>query len=434
MTLLTMDIKRCRGGREPTVHDNRLIDITGWVDSSNSVCWNILDGPVMRKISLSLLPVLLVIMVALSVSTGPSIAASPARNTTLHKQFKRLCSLAVAKITARKLRGPFFVDSYAVRALCVAYDMTGNAKYLDACRQWCRRMMGYQQHMTPAGAYYMNYNRKPGQVTGDWYVADSSSIAMALATTAMRCHGAFRNRLLHSAQRFASLVMKHYLRASGGVSDGLWARSHQAWWCSSALFGSLLFVLYTDTGNRHYLNNARRVVNWMNRQNLNKQRFFPLSQQGPTMIMYVMECYSAGWPYIEKDPSLAKPALAKVNWCLHWIRTEQHIPLARRRWMVTRGWGMKFGGLPFHEYIFSRYVPAVEQRKLTTAADKEMRRLASVVFVNRIKFTQLCAFLMMSYAQRLDPGAIYRNSRVRRGLNAGLRSCSNRAPIAEPSF
>ena len=152
------------------------------------------------------------------------------------------------------------------------------------------------------------------------------------------------------------------------------------------------------------------------------------------MIMYVMECYSAGWPYIEKDPSLAKSALAKVNWCLHWIRTEQHIPLARRRWKVTKGWGMKFGGLPFHEYIFSRYVPAVEQRKLTTAADKEMRRLASVVFVRRLKFTQLCAFLMMSYAQRLDPGAIYRNARGRRGLNARLSSCSNLAPIAEPSF
>jgi hypothetical protein len=370
----------------------------------------------MKKLSSCHLLFLLAVMVVLSASAGPSTGTSQRDNTIKQKQFYRLCSLAAANITTARLRGPFFVDSYAVRALCVAYDMTGNATYLNACRQWCRRMIGYQKHMIPIDAYYMNYNRKPGRATGDWYAADSSSIAMALAATAVRCHGAVRRRLLNSTERFASLVMKNYLRPSGGVSDGLWAKSHKAWWCSSALFGSLLFVLYADTGNRNYLKNGLRVVNWINNLNLRRQRFFPLSQQGPTMIMYVMECYSAGWPYIEKDPSLAKSALVKVNWCLHWILTQQRIPLDRRRWTVEKGWGMKFGGLPFHEYIFSHCLPAVEGRKLTTAADREMRRLASVVFVNRLTFTQLSVFLMMSYAQDLAPGAIYRGPGTRRNL------------------
>jgi hypothetical protein len=332
------------------------------------------------------------------------------QNHVLRQEFFRLCSLATAKITARRLQGPFFVDSYAVRALCVAYDMTGRPIDLDASLQWCRRMMNYQKHMIPAGAYYMNYNRRPGRHTGDWYVADSSSIAMALVATAVRCHGIIRQHLLDSAERFAALVRKHYVRPSGGVSDGLWAQSHHAWWCSSALFGSLSFVLYANTGKRRYLKTGLRIVKWLNRQNLNRQHFFPLSQQGPAMIMYVMECYSAGWPYIENS-AVAKPALAKVNWCLNWITRQQRIPPDRRQWPVDQGWGMKFGGLPFHEYIFSHYLPPMKADQLTAAADLEMRRLSAIIFRNRRSFSQLSAFLMMSYAQRLDPGAIYRNCR-----------------------
>ena len=57
--------------------------------------------------------------------------------------FLELCDRAAAKIGDPDSKGPYFVDSYAVRALCVAYDLTGNPKYLDACRQWSERMVGY---------------------------------------------------------------------------------------------------------------------------------------------------------------------------------------------------------------------------------------------------------------------------------------------------
>lgn len=337
----------------------------------------------------------------------------------LQRQFFHLCSRAVAAITARRLRGPFFVDSYAVRALNVAYDMTGNRSYLNSCRQWCTRMVNYQKRMIPSGAYFMNYNRKPGQRHGDWYVADSSSIAMALAATAMRCHGPLRGRLLSSVEHFASLVRKHFIRPSGGVSDGLWSQSHQSWWCSSALFGSLSFVLYADTGKKRYLHTGLRVVTWLNRQDLRRQRYFPLSQQGPAMIMYVMECYAAGWPYIRQVPSLAAPASRKVKWCLHWILRQQKIPLARRRWPVDKGWGMKFGGLPFHEFVFSHYLSTAEAHRLRAAADREMRRLYAVVQKNHDQWSQLSAFLMMSYAERLDAGAVYGNGNAQSSFRTG---------------
>ena len=333
----------------------------------------------------------------------------PTNNAGLRAQFFKLCDVAAAQVTNPRSKGPFFVDSYAVRALGVAFDMTGNRKYLDACRAWSDRMVQYQEQMTPPGAYYMHYNRRPGETNGDWYAADSSSIGMAVLATAVRCHGAERDRLLGSAERFADLVINNYVKPDGGVSDGLWRESSDAWWNSSALFGSLLFNLYANTGNPRYLKPALAVTDWLNHLDLTKNQPFPLSQQGPAMIFYVMENYSAGWPEIEKDQAIHQAALAKVRWCLDWMAEQQGKPLADRQWPPTKGWGMKFGGLPFHEYIFSHYLPA--DGKLTADGDAEMQRLAGMVFAGKPKFTQLSAFLMMSYAERLDPGAVYRTGR-----------------------
>ena len=54
---------------------------------------------------------------------------------------------------------------------------------------------------------------------------------------------------------------------------------------------------------------------------------------------------------------------------------------------------------------------------LTAAADLEMHRLSAIAFRNRRSFSQLSAFLMMSYAQRLDPRAIYRTYRPSNASN-----------------
>lgn len=68
---------------------------------------------------------------------------------------------------------------------------------------------------------------------------------------------------------------------------------------------------------------------------------------------------------------------------------------------------MKFGGLPFHQYTFSEYLPL--GGKLTAEGDAELRTLAPVEFARKLTFNQLSVFMMMSYAERLDPGAIYRS-------------------------
>jgi hypothetical protein len=337
------------------------------------------------------------------------VRAGQATNAEIRAQFFHLCDDAAAKVRDENSKGPFFVDSYAVRALCVAYDMTGNTNYLDACRDWSGRMVKYQEQMIPPGAYYMHYNRKPGETTNDWYAADSSSIGMAVLATSVRCQGAEQKRFLNSAKNFAALVIKNYVKPSGGVSDGLWHQSGDEWWCSSGIFGSFLFNLYANTGDKHYLNTALGVTGWLNHLDLTKDQPFPLSQQGPAMVFYVMENYSAGWPYVEKDKAMNKAALDKVNWCLNWIAEQQAKSTAEREWLPTKSWGMKFGGLPFHEYIFSNYLPA--DGKLSLAADAEMQRLAAIVLAGKPEFTQLSAFMMMSYAERLNAGAMYRSSR-----------------------
>ena len=324
-------------------------------------------------------------------------------------QFFKLCDLAAAKVSDDNSKGPFFIDSYGVRALCVAYDMTGNTNYLNACRHWSLRMVKYQGQMTPRGAYYMHYNRKPGETTNDWYAADSSSIGMAILATAVRCHGPEQKLFLKSTKKFAHLVIKNYVKPSGGVSDGLWHQSSDAWWCSSGLFGSFLFNLYANTGDKHYLKTALGVTDWLNHWDLTKDQPFPLSQQGPAMIMYVMENYSAGWPYIAKDDDRKVDAQAKVSWCFDWIKEQQQKSPADRQWPPTVGWGMKFGGLPFHQYMFSRYF---SDAQYTAAGDAEIQRLAPIALADNddpSKLTQLPFFLLMSYAERLDPGAIYKS-------------------------
>jgi hypothetical protein len=361
---------------------------------------------IMRLLANRLLCLQSAFLIGVAVVPCQRVYGEQANMAELRAQFFKLCDVAIAKVTNTESKGPFFVDSYAVRALSVAYDMTGNPEYLNACRAWSERMVQYQEKMIPPGAYYMHYNRKPGEKTNDWYSADGSSIGMAVLATSVRCQGAEQKRFVDSAEQFAGLVLKNYVKASGGTSDGIWSQSSEAWWCSSALFGSFLFNLYAVTGDRQYLRPALDGTDWLNKWDPTKDQPFPLVQQGPAMIFYVMENYSAGWPYIEREKTNKQAALAKAKWCLDWIAEQQGKSPDDRLWPTTKGWGMKFGGLPFHEYVFSRYFPAGE--KLTALGDAELQKLASIVFAEEPKFNQLSAFMMMSYAERLDPGAIYR--------------------------
>jgi len=368
--------------------------------------------PYQRRVTVTRTPLLpLCLIAALGVlNPGPV----PARGQTtvppeFRARFLQLCDLAAAQIKAGTRKDPYFVDSYAVRALCAAYDLTGKTNYLDTCRAWSERMVGFQEQMRPRGAYYMHYGRKPGADKGGWYVADSSSIAMGVLATAVRCEGTERQRFLKSVNSFAGLVLDNYIGPGGGIRNGLWPKFDGEWWCSSGIFGSLAFLLYDQTGDERYLQTALRVVDWLNRLDPDKDQPYPLAEMGPTYPMYVFEAYSAGLSHLQPGSDRRPAALARIAWFQDWAARQQSTPPRDRPWPADVRWGMKFGGLPFHQYVYSRALP--NGQTLVAAGDREMMSLAEMVFNQAPELTQLPMFMMLSYAERLSPGAVYRNSR-----------------------
>jgi hypothetical protein len=325
------------------------------------------------------------------------------READLRSNFFLLCDSLVKRVSNPSSQTAYFIDSYAVRALCVAYDISGNNNYLDACKAWSDQMVKYQNQMIPADVYYMNYGRKPGENTGDWNVADDCCIAMGVLSTAVRCNGTEKEQLLQSVERFAKMVMNNYIGPSGGICNGGWSEFKEEWWCSSGLFAPLTFMLYGTTKDEKYLQTGLKAVEWLNQQDLTKAKPFPLSEQGPSMPMYILEAYSAGWPYLNQA-SKEKAKNQKINWCLDWIHQQQQVPISNRKWAPKEWWGSKFGGLPFYQYFFSR---AFRNSNLTVDGDTELKNLTNLVLTQKLFNAQLTYFLLFSYAERVRPGEVY---------------------------
>jgi hypothetical protein len=345
-------------------------------------------------------------------------AGSPAAlggEPDLRAEFLQLCD-AGAKIVEKQARTDerigraFYWDSYMVRSLGVAHDMTGKPEYLEACKLWCDRMIEYQDRMVPKGAYYMQYGRRPGETEGGWYVADSSSIALGVLATAVRCDDpAQKARYLGSVKSFARLVTVNFVRPSGGVTDGYWPKSDKEWWCSTGIFGSVAFHLYDETGDESYLQTGLGTIDWLNRQDLlTVAVHFPPETITPTVMMYCLEAYSAGLPHLEPGTERHRAAMAQLAKAHDWMRSHWG---GRAEIDYVTQWGSKFGGLPFHAYVYARHVP--ESEELVQAADRELRYIADVLAKTPAsnQRDQLALFAVMSYAEKLSPGSIDRTSR-----------------------
>jgi hypothetical protein len=294
--------------------------------------------------------------------------------------------------------------------MCVAYDMTGGQPYLAACKRWSDRMIEYQNGMIPRGAYYMQYGRKPGEEKGDWYVADCSSIALGVLATSIRCTDqAEKRKYRDSVQAFGSLVADNFVRPSGGITDGYWPKSDDEWWCSTGIYGSLAFCLYDETADPRYLKIGLGAIDWLNRQDLLAPvDFFPPKEIQPTVIMYCLEAYSAGLPHLEPGTQRLAASLAQLAKTSGWMKEN----LGGRAGIDYVGqWGSKFGGLPFHLYVSARHTAPSDE--LVRMADAELRFMAGILrkAPPSRQRDQLALFAMMSYAEKLAPGGIYRVSK-----------------------
>lgn len=343
--------------------------------------------------------------------TSPAAAGQQPQGDRLHAEFLKMCDAACAELNTPERKVPFYQDSYAIRALAVAYDLTGERKYLDVCRKWSDLMLEYQRGMTPKGGYWMHYGRKPGETKGEWYVADCASIAAGVLATAARCpNPADRRRYMDSVTAYAKLVMDNFIRPSGGITDGFWSQFDGEWWCSTGIFGSLAFLLYGETGNKDYFKVGLSALDWLNRMDFQRAEHLGFKEAAPAVVMYVFEAFSAGMPYLDLQSALGKASVAHIAGALMWMRENQCGRVAKCPWDYASQWGCKMGGLPFHQYVYSRYLP--DGATIASAADRELEYVGSRVFAaDEPKLTQLVCFAMMSYAEKLSPGAIYRKAK-----------------------
>lgn len=332
--------------------------------------------------------------------------------------FNTLCDLAVAQLNNEIRKDydktriiPFYQDSYIVRALCVAYDMTGNSDYLKTCQIWTDRMLNYQAHMIPEGGYYMNYGRQPSVSKKEkhWFVADCSSIGMAVLAVAIRSNDKDKQRYLESADKFGELVLNNFVGPNGGVTDGFWTAFDGEWWCSSGIFGSFAILMRKETGQEKYKKAALDIIDWLNPQDFMAVEPYNIELQGPSLAMYWYEAYSASLPYIEKGTKRYDLAMAQIEKGLDWMVENQGSRGHQPKWGYYDQWGSKFGGLPFHMYIWSNYFPEDEHDMLINDADKELEYISKIIFAeNNPSLSQLVSFAMISYAERLMPGKMYR--------------------------
>ncbi len=353
----------------------------------------------------------------------------------LKRKFLQLCDTAVKQLNLPKrkyasdskvLWMPFYVDSYAVRALAVAYDMTGNEDYFDAIKTWSDRMIKFQEKMIPYGAYYMNYDRAPFQTAGNWYNCDCGSIAMGVLATAVRCTNPIeKNYYLKSVESYATLVLENYIGPNGGIRNGLWPDNHDEYYCCSGTVGSTFFLLYNETGNDRYIEAGLNAVNWLSRLDLinDTNKFVPsLKRDLPSSkkrmssetMMYFLEAFSAGLPYIisKKYPEVEKLARKQIALLMKWnsenLGGKGSSGTFEKYDVRQEKVGGKFGGLPFHIYIHKGII----DNKMIRIADMELKRIVTELFErDEHLLTEFACFSMMSMAERISPGSIYRKSK-----------------------
>ena len=375
----------------------------------------------------------LAILLACWVVTMPGgTRAEPPRQLDDKTEFLRLCDLACEElnkditpfeekyrtvIEAKTHHVPFFEDSYAVRALAVAYDMTGKEQYLGTCKRWADRVVAFQDKMVPKGAYFLNYafGRQPGRTSGGWWVADSGSVAMGIMATAVRTTDkAEKQRYLDSVKAFARLVTDNYVR-DGGITDGIWSEYDGPWWCSTSTFGAAMFVLYDETGEERYGKVARGTLDWMIRHDFRETepKSLGFQENAPHVVFYSFEFYAASLKHLEAGSPTQQAALAQIAEALKWMAENQKGRGATSQWNDFKG-ATYMAGMPYLMYVFARELP--EHQGLVQAADQELQYVHDLLWKNGdpplslVEPWENMTWMMMSYAEKFSPGSLFRKS------------------------
>jgi len=163
----------------------------------------------------------------------------------------------------------YFIESYAVRAILIAYDQYTNDTYdLNYAVRWTERMLSLQGKTLHPGAYAMGYDDTGYERPLGWYTADCCCIGLAVMSVATNPQivGAQRDRYINSVKMFVDYVIDDWRNPNGSLPCG-WRNGElnpiKEFWIATSLFSALAWHLYDVTKIETYRTVAMEACNWL---------------------------------------------------------------------------------------------------------------------------------------------------------------------------
>ena len=162
-----------------------------------------------------------------------------------------------------------FIESYAVRAMLVAFDNYTNDRYdLNYAIRWADRMLSLQGKTLNPGAYSMGYDETGYERPYGWYPADCCCVGLAVLAVATNSQivGADRDRYINSVKMFVDYAIEEWRNPNGSLPSG-WRHGElnhiPEFWIGTSLFSALTWHLYDVTSLEKYKTVAMEACDWL---------------------------------------------------------------------------------------------------------------------------------------------------------------------------
>jgi hypothetical protein len=202
---------------------------------------------------------------------------------------------------------------------------------------------------------------------------------------------------------------------NGGIIEKLWGGFADEWWCSTATFGVPALQLYEETGQEKYGKVGLGSLRWMIGRDFRDAKVIGFRQRPSGVIFYDFELYVAGLKYLPAGSQERKAAMVQISEALKWMAANQIGRGGKPAFSYRDDGHTDMAALPFLMYAFAHQLP--EHRDLVAEADRELRYIAALLFdkgdpaVTHLKVWELMSWGMMSYAEKLRPGSLFRTSK-----------------------
>ena len=171
-----------------------------------------------------------------------------------------------------------------------------------------------------------------------------------------------------------------------------------------------MFLAHDETNDPEYLKVALGAADWLNRHDFHKEEKPAFEAFNPGMVFYCFEFYATALPHLVPGSPRRTAAEAHVAEMFRWLAENQKGCGAKSEWNYFDG-STYMSGNPYLMYAFARYLPQYGDQ--VAEADKELRYVTGLLYENgkkpratKLQVWELMTWAMMSYAERLSPGAV----------------------------